>query len=200
MRIGFSLSVIFSQCKSQIFAQKHASFRWTTFAAIKGGRSGVGFVAGAYRQRFNIAAIKVRGIEASGEARTGAWSLRAGASLTDAKVKAAGPAAALDGLRPAQTPDLILTGGASWEKDRRSASLAIRHVGSQFEDDLNGEKLGPATTIDAFLGWPLGRRAQLILRGENLLDETVVAGIADDGAVERGTPRTVWVGLRVVSR
>jgi vitamin B12 transporter len=140
------------------------------------------------------------GIEASGEARTGAWSLRAGASLTDAKVKAAGPAAALDGLRPAQTPDLILTGGASWEKDRRSASLAIRHVGSQFEDDLNGEKFGPATTIDALLGWPLGRRAQLILRGENLLDETVVAGIADDGAVERVTPRTVWVGLRVVSR
>ena len=161
---------------------------------------GVGFVAGAYRQRLNVAAVKVRGIEASGEARAGFWTMRAGASFTDAEVKAAGSAIALNGLRPAQTPNLVLTGGLSWEKDRRHASLAVRHVGSQFEDDLNSDRLGPATTIDAFLGLPIGRRTQLILRGENLLDETILAGIADDGAVERGTPRTVWIGLRLISR
>ena len=28
-------------------------------------------------------------------------------------------------------------------------------------------------------------------------DETVVAGIGGDGAVERATPRTFWIGLRV---
>jgi vitamin B12 transporter len=170
-----------------------------TFGQGPGTFPGVGFVAGAYRQRLNVAAVKVRGIEASGEARAGFWTLRAGASYTDAEVKAAGPAAALDGLRPAQTPDLVLTGGIGWEKGQQSVSLAVRHVGAQFEDDLNSEKLAPATTLDAFLGWPLGRRAQLILRGENLLNETVVAGIGDDGAIERGTPRTIWVGLRLLS-
>lgn len=161
---------------------------------------GVGFVAGTYRQRLNVAAVKVRGIEASGEARVGFWTLRAGVSHTDAEVKAVGPAAALDGLRPAQTPDLMLTGGVSWDKDGRSVSVAIRHVGMQFEDDLNSEKLAPATTIDAFLGWPLGQRAQLVLRGENLLNETIVAGIADDRVIEQGTPRTFSIGLRLLSR
>jgi outer membrane receptor protein involved in Fe transport len=161
---------------------------------------GVGFVAGDYRQRLNVGAVKVRGIEASGEARSGSWTLRLGASFTDAEMHANGAASALDGLRPAQTPNIVLTGGLSWEKDRRIVSLAVRHVGGQYEDDLNRQKLAPATTVDAFVGWPLGQRVQLVLRGENLLDETIVAGIADDGVIERGTPRTIWVGIRFSSR
>jgi outer membrane receptor protein involved in Fe transport len=158
---------------------------------------GVGFVAGDYRQRLNIGAIDVCGLEASGEARRGPWSIRLGASFTNAKVEADGSAAALDGQRPAQTPDFVLTGGLGWQRDRRIISLAVRHVGAQYEDDLNRQRLAPATTVDAFLAWPLGRHMQFVLRGENLLDETVVAGIGGDGSVERGTPRTLWVGLRL---
>ena len=137
---------------------------------------GVGFVAGDYRQRLNVAAITVRGVEASGEIRSGFWSLRLGGSYTDARVKADGAAAALDGLRPAQTPNFVLTSGLGWEKDGSGISLAVRHAGPQYEDDLNGRKLPAATTVDAFAAWPLGRRIQLVLRAENLLDETVVAG------------------------
>ena len=160
---------------------------------------GVGFVGagGEYRQRRNLESVLVRGVEASAAARRGPWSIHAGASLVDAKVGAGGPAARLDGLRPAQTPRLSLTGGASWEAGARAASLQVRHSGAQFEDDLNERRLPPATTIDGFAAWPLTRRLQMVARGENLLDARVVAGIGGDGSIERATPRTLWLGLRL---
>lgn len=90
----------------------------------------------------------------------------------------------------------MLTGAAGWERGERSALLQVRHGGARFEDDLNERRLPPATTLDAFLAWPLARRLQLVARGENLLDERVVAGIGGDGSIERATPRTLWLGLR----
>ena len=157
---------------------------------------GVGFVAGDYRQRLNIDAVEVRGIEASGEVRRGDWSFRLGATYADAKVEAGGAAEALDGLRPAQTPRLMLAGGIGWDRGGRSISVLVRHVGSQFEDDLNQRRLPAATTLDAFAGWPLTDRLQLVARAENLFDETVAATL-DEDTVERATPRTLWIGLRL---
>ncbi|HKX92168.1 MAG TPA: TonB-dependent receptor [Sphingomicrobium sp.] len=158
---------------------------------------GVGFVAGAYSQRNNLDAVRVRGLEASAQAKRGPWSLNLGASWTRARVEADGLAAALDGRRPAQTPNLVLTGALGWEDGDRAASLRVRHVGAQYEDDLNRRRLAPATTVDAFFAWPISRRIQFIARGENLFDEQVVAGIGDDGTVERASPRTLWFGLRL---
>ena len=160
---------------------------------------GVGFVGagGEYRQRQNLTSIAVHGLEARGEVRRGPWTLHASASLTDAEVRAASPAAGLNGLRPAQTPRFAAGAGAGWDKGGRTLSFGLRHVGSQYEDDLNQRLLRSATTVDAFAAWPVARRIDLVLRGENLLDETVVAGIGGDGAVERATPRTLWLGLRL---
>jgi len=164
-----------------------------------GSFPGVGFVGagGTYRQRQNLDAIRVRGIEASGEMRRGPWTIRAAASLADAEVRGDGPAAPLNGLRPAQTPKFTAGGGIGWDDSGRSVSLSLRHVGGQYEDDLNDRKLPLATTVDAFGAWPLGRRFEIIARVENLLNELVVAGIGGDGSVERATPRTLWLGLRL---
>jgi vitamin B12 transporter len=163
---------------------------------------GVGFVAagGEYRQRRNLDAIAVRGVEASAGLRGGPWSGRVAASLVHARVDSDGPAARLDGLRPAQTPSLSLTGSIGWEKGRRAALVTVRHVGNQYEDDLNKRKLPAATTVDAFVAWPLVRNLDLVMRGDNLLNERVVAGIGGDGAVERAAPRTLWVGLRLAGK
>lgn len=158
---------------------------------------GVGFVAGTYRQRQNLAYVGVRGLEASGELRREPWRFRLGAAYSDAEIDAEGAASALGALRPAQTPKFTLAGGVAWDSGGRAASLLIRHVGSQFEDDLNKRRLAPATTFDAFLTWPLRDKLHFIARAENLLNETVVAGIGDDLSVERGTPRTLWLGLRI---
>ncbi|MBA2467421.1 MAG: TonB-dependent receptor, partial [Sphingomonas sp.] len=107
------------------------------------------------------------------------------------------PAGDLDGLRPAQTPQLFAGLSMGWESGSRAITLRMRHVGAQFEDDLNRQRLSAATTFDALVGWPLSQRLQLVARGENLLNETVITGIGGDGSIERATPRTLWLGLRL---
>jgi outer membrane receptor protein involved in Fe transport len=159
----------------------------------------VGFVGagGNFRQRQNVDAVKVRGIEASAQWARGPWSVRVGASVTRARMQASGAAAFLDGLRPAQTPNLSATLAAGWERDGKGAEIALHRVGAQYEDDLNTRRLKGATTIDAFASWPVTRQVQLVARGENITNALVVAGIGGDGAVERATPRTLWIGVRL---
>ena len=159
----------------------------------------VGFVAagGTFRQRQNIGAVDVHGIEAAAEWSRGPWSLRAGASWSHARVDADGAAAPLNGLRPAQTPNFAGTIALSWESGTKGAQIVLRRVGSQYEDDLNTRILKGATTFDAFAAWPLTGQLQLIARGENLTNALVMAGINGDGSVERATPRTLWIGLRL---
>ena len=160
---------------------------------------GVGFVGatGTYSQRQNIRGVNVRGLEASAEWTDGPWSIRAGASVTRARMDSSGAGTILDGLRPAQTPDFSGSLSVSWEKGWKGASVVLRRVGSQFDDDLNSDVLEGATTFDASASWPLTERIQFVARGENLTNALVMAGINGDGSVERATPRTFWIGLRL---
>jgi outer membrane receptor protein involved in Fe transport len=159
----------------------------------------VGFVGagGSFRTRQNVDAVKVRGVELGAEWSRGAFAFRAGASIAHARMEASGAATPLDGLRPAQTPRVAGTLSASWERNGKGAQVVLRRIGSQFEDDLNTRTLRGATTIDALASWPLTPRLLLTARAENLTDALVMAGIGSDGAVERATPRTIWLGVRL---
>jgi outer membrane receptor protein involved in Fe transport len=113
-------------------------------------------------------------------------------------VKADGAAAPLKGLRPAQTPRHSASATAAWAgKEGASASLTARYVGSQFEDDLNSQRLQSAVTLDAAAALPVGGGFAVELRAENLANARVEAAISGDGTVERATPRTLWIGLRL---
>ena len=154
-------------------------------------------IAENLRQRRNIDAIQSRGLEASVSATLGAFSLDASAVWTDAEAKGSGFAAALDGNRPSQTPRF--TGGAtlSWTPaDDWLLSATVRHVGAQFEDDLESNVLPAATTLDAFVQVPMTPSIAFVLRGENLTDETIVTR-NQSGSIDLGVPRTVWVGVKV---
>ena len=170
-----------------------------TLAQGPGNFPQVGFVGagGAFRQRQNVDAVKVRGLEASAQWTDGPWSITAGASLTHARMQASRAAAFLDGLRPAQAPNFAATVAASWQQGGKGAEIALRRVGAQYEDDLNKRVLKGATTIDASASWPLTQRVQVVARGENITNALVMAGIGGDGSVERATPRTLWIGLRL---
>jgi outer membrane receptor protein involved in Fe transport len=159
----------------------------------------VGFVAagGTFRERENVDAVKVRGVEAAVQWTRGPWALRAGLSFAHARMEGSGAASFLEGLRPAQTPRFAGTLSASWERNGRSAEIVLRRVGAQFEDDLNSRTLKGATTLDAFASWPLGRRLQIVGRAENITNALVMAGIGGDGSIERATPRTLWIGFRL---
>ena len=170
-----------------------------TLGAGPGTFPQVGFVAsgGSYRQRQNVDAVKVHGLELGAEWARGPWAIRAGASLTRARISATDVAAPLEGLRPAQTPRFAGTFSASWEQNGKGAQVLLRRVGAQYEDDLNTRTLKGATTLDVFTSWPLTSRLLLVARAENLTNALVMAGIGADGSIERATPRTLWLGLRL---
>jgi outer membrane receptor protein involved in Fe transport len=163
-----------------------------------GSFPGVGFVAagGVYRVRENIDAVLSRGVELDGSVDRGPWRLSAGWSLADATVQASGAAGPLDGLRPAQTPRSTGTATLAWRGPRRAElSVTGRYVSSQYEDDLNRQRLPGAFTLDAAARLPLAGGVAVEARAQNLANKRVYAGIAGDGTIERATPRTLWIGL-----
>jgi len=158
---------------------------------------GVGFVAanGIYRVRRNLDAIRSTGLELDARWQSGPVFAQASWSHVDPRVVASGAAAALDGLRPAQTPRDLTSATLGWRKGGAAVSTTLRHAARQFEDDQNSRSLAPATTLDGYAALPLTRTLGVELRAENVFDARVETGISGNAIVERATPRTVWVGL-----
>lgn len=156
---------------------------------------GVVGAGGVYRVRRNLNAIRSRGVEVDAQWRPGSVGARISWAHAAARVRASGPAVALDGLRPAQTPIDQVSASIDWQHHAWAASLTARHVARQFEDDANSRSLAPATTLDAFLAVPLTAGVAIEARAENLTDARIEAGVTN-GVVERATPRTLWLGLR----
>jgi len=147
------------------------------------------------RTRQNVAALQARGLEFGARLTTGRFSLDGSLALTEAHMRA--PGAAIDGKRPAQTPKVAAALTATFQpRPDWTLALTLRHVGAQFEDDLETDVLPPATTLDAFAQIPLGGPFSLVLRGENLTDEAVVTRNSG-GTIDLDVPRTVWIGVRV---
>lgn len=147
------------------------------------------------RQRQNVSAIEARGVELSTSIAWNTLSFDGSLAWTNSKVDA--PGQAMDGLRPAQVPKLMASGTLAWSPAPRWRFAAtLRHVGSQFEDDLESYVLPSATTVDAYFSAPVAGPVSLILRGENLAGEEIVTR-NQDGEIDLGTPRTVWIGVKV---
>ncbi|WP_454598418.1 TonB-dependent receptor [Qipengyuania sp. SM2507] len=148
------------------------------------------------RQRQNLPAIEAQGIEAGLRVERGGLSFDGTLAYTDAQVVGSGATLALDGNRPSQTPSWAAAATLAYEPAADwLVSTTLRHVGAQFESDVETDRLPPATTLGAYLQAPLAGGFALVLRGENLLDERIVTRNSG-GDVDLGTPRTLWAGLR----
>ncbi len=175
-----------------------------TIAAGPGSFDQVGFVAagGVFRRRVNLTAIDAKGVEVELHAARGAWRLDVSYAYTDARVSA--PGTAQDGRAPANTPQQAAAATLGWAGPMVSvpvgASVTIRYAGPQFDDDLSTRRLGSATTVDATVEIPLRRGVALTFRAENLADALVASGVSAIGVIDRGTPRTLWAGVRVGGR
>jgi outer membrane receptor protein involved in Fe transport len=158
----------------------------------------VGFVAagGAFRQRLNLDAVTVKGIEADASVQIGGWQASASLAWADPRVKASGLAAGLDGLRPAASPQISASATLGWTSERLGGSLTVRHFGAQFDDDQNLRRIAAATTFDASARLALWRGLSVEARVENIGDSQVVSGVSADGLIDRAQPRTLWLGLR----
>ncbi len=158
-----------------------------------------GFVpaGGTLRQRRNAGEIKAWGLEgeASGNlAET--LSLRAAYAYTHARVHGGTSARQLNGLRPAQTPKLTVTGGLDWRAtDKLSLSGDLRYESARFEDDLNSRLLSAGVTFDARAAWSVGPASEVYLAAENLGAAKIEVGETADGVKSFAPPRTVRVGF-----
>ena len=147
------------------------------------------------RRRDNVRAIRAKGVEATLDWRRGAFDLSASYAYSDSRVVA--PGMAFDGLAPAQSPRHAASATLAWApRTGPMLSLTARHVGLQYEDDLQTDRLPPATTLDGVARVAVRRGVALVLRGENLTDTRVVTR-NQGGSIDLGTPRTLWIGVRI---
>lgn len=152
------------------------------------------------RQRDNVDAIIAKGVELTGEAQLGAFSLSASYAFSDSKVRASGMASALNGLSPAQSPRHAANATVRWTPSAGAIlSATARYVGAQFEDDLEANILPSALTFDGFAQIPLTRQIALTGRVENVLNEEVVTRKVGT-SIDLGTPRIFWIGLKFSAR
>ncbi|MGA1818316.1 TonB-dependent receptor [Sphingobium sp. WW5] len=148
------------------------------------------------RKRQNVNAIVAKGVELTASAQLPAdFSLLASYAYSHSKVDA--PGMAFDGFAPAQVPRHSASATLAWApKAGPELSATLRYTAKQYEDDLQGDVLPDALTLDAIARLPIGHGISLVARGENLFDEDVVTRNAG-GSIDLGTPRTLWIGVTV---
>ena len=123
-------------------------------------------------------------------------SVNLAAGYTHAEVDGGSVAPQLTGLRPAQTPRVSATAGASWRiLDPLTARVDVRYEGFRYDDDLNTRRLSPGTTVDARLDFRLGGPLSVFVAAENLFDARIETAETADGNESFGTPQVFRVGL-----
>ena len=153
-------------------------------------------IAANLRQRRNIDAIEAQGLEFGAEVDVGPFRFDGSLAFTDAEQRGTGPASALDGFRPSQTPQWAASATAGYRPaDGMLFAATLRHVGRQFEDDQETDVLPAATTIDLFAQVPIVGELSAIGRVENVFDTRVVTR-NQAGSMDLGVPMTIWAGLR----
>jgi len=152
-------------------------------------------LTGTTRERRNAQAIVAKGVELTAAFRSGAWSLLGSYAYSDSTVEA--PGQPFDGKRPSQSPRHAASATLAWgTTGGATLSTTLRYVSKQYEDDLQTDALPGAVTVDAFAAVPLCRQVKLVGRVENLFDKAVVTRNTG-GSIDLGTPRTLWIGVRV---
>jgi vitamin B12 transporter len=158
----------------------------------------VGFLpaGGTFRQRGNIDAVRVRGVEVTGRSQLPAgFSLDASVVATDGKIVRAD--AVLLNKQLTQAPKWQMSGQLGWRgfADKLDAALTLRHVGAAFEDDQNLRSLPAYTTLDAVVRYQLTPEYSVRVSGENLTDSLIVSALATDGTITRASPRNISIGI-----
>lgn len=159
-----------------------------------------GFVpaGGVCRQRRNLGRTRILGVEADVGVELGrGWEASLSWLWSDGEIRSAADQPSLVGNRIPQVPrhqgafGLDYDDGGPWR-----ASLQLRLVGEQFDDDANARRLDRFVAVDAYVARDLGLGFELFAAAENLFDETIEAGRSADNVVAIGPPRLLHAGLR----
>jgi outer membrane cobalamin receptor len=149
------------------------------------------------RERRNVDAVVAKGIEVTAQATLGQVSFDASYAFSDSTVRGSGASLDLDGFTPSQSPRHAASATLGWAPaENWSLSGTLRYVGKQYEDDRETDVLPDALTLDAVARVPVGRHVSIVGRAENVFDVDVVTR-NQGGSIDLGTPRTLWIGIRL---
>lgn len=153
---------------------------------------------GARRQRQNLGGATVRGLELALDWRI-LRRLVAGVAYTfiDSRVFDAG--AALNGKRLPQDP--VHRGTATLgfdDADLLNATVDVRWIGSQFEDDQNQLSMANVILVSAFVSRRIVGDLEVFAAAENIFDRQYVVGLA--GIETLGPPLMLRFGFRLRDR
>ena len=148
------------------------------------------------RKRQNLGRARIRGIEAEAGWRISrAWLATAAYTFVDSEVTEAPEQPQLLGNDLPQDPRHRASASLAFDEPRvLTATVQVRFIGRQFEDDLNERPMDGVALLDVSVSRRIGPGAQAFLAVENLLDEEYLVGRAGVDTV--GQPLFVHGGLR----
>ena len=101
-------------------------------------------------------------------------------------------------MRPAETPELTVTAGATWRALERLTLMAqVRYESSRFDDDQNTRLIKAGAGVDARAQWRLNDALSAYIAADNLFNANIETGRSAAGVVTYDAPRIVRVGLTV---
>jgi outer membrane receptor protein involved in Fe transport len=124
----------------------------------------------ATTQRTFDRAYKAYGIELEGSYRIGGFSLRAGATYTDAEISRDNQNAAVVGNTPRRQAKFVYQVTPQYETDMFTVGANVIGTTSSFAQDDNQLKLPAFTQVNAFLSVRPIDRVQLSVNANNLFD------------------------------
>lgn len=149
------------------------------------------------RQRQNIGAIRLRGLELATDAQmTKALSFSAAYQFTDATVSSNSKNPSLVGNMEPLVPRHSVTFAATYADPRMlTLSLQGRSDSTAYDDDQNTLPLDPYFNLGIYISRNVTSGLQVFAASENLLDSTYTIGRTPVPTV--ASPRSVRVGVRV---
>lgn len=149
------------------------------------------------RQRQNAGTVDARGFELEAEQRfTSRLSASGTLTVTRSRFAGGGKLPELKGLDVPQVPRYAGTVSMRFVEPRWvTASLQVRAIGQQYEDDRNTLPIASTGIVDVFVSRRLTHGAHIFVAVENLLDTEVPVGRLPVPTV--GLPRSARLGVRV---
>jgi outer membrane receptor protein involved in Fe transport len=149
------------------------------------------------RQRQNAGTVHARGFELEAERRLSSQLSASGTlTVTHSKFAGDGAQAELEGLDVPQVPQYAGSAALRFVEPRWvTATLQVRAIGRQFEDDRNTLEIGRTAVVDLFASRQVARSVHLFAAIENVLDAEVPVGRLPVPTV--GLPRSGRLGVRV---
>lgn len=149
------------------------------------------------RQRRNLGEARIQGFEVDANWPFAPhWSVEAAATVADTEVTEAPGQPQLVGKELPQAPRTQARIALAFDDPARwTATIAVRYVGEQYENDVNTLPMDDVWLTDVFASWHATRRVEVFLAVENLFDATYLVGRS--GVDTIGQPRFVHGGVRL---